>query len=97
MTSAIGVGKLAVPSITFPLGISFFTFHGISYVVDVYRGVAQPMRSLANYGQYMAFFPQLIAGPIVRYTRSTIRFALHHLVPSGWPTSPRASPASRSA
>ena len=67
VTSAIGAGKLAVPSITLPLGISFFTFHGISYVVDVYRGVAQPMRSLANYGQYMAFFPQLIAGPIIRY------------------------------
>jgi alginate O-acetyltransferase complex protein AlgI len=67
VASAIGVAKFAVPGITLPLGISFFTFHGISYVVDVYRGVARPMRSVANYGQYMAFFPQLIAGPIVRY------------------------------
>jgi len=53
--------------ITLPLGISFFTFHGISYVVDVHRGAARPMRHLADYGQYMAFFPQLIAGPIIRY------------------------------
>jgi alginate O-acetyltransferase complex protein AlgI len=59
-----GVGE---PSITLPLGISFFTFHGISYVVDVHRGAARPMRSIADYGQYMAFFPQLIAGPIIRY------------------------------
>jgi alginate O-acetyltransferase complex protein AlgI len=67
LTSALGLGRLAAPSITLPLGISFFTFHGISYVVDVYRGTARPMRSIANYGQYMAFFPQLIAGPIIRY------------------------------
>ena len=59
--------QLAELDITLPLGISFFTFHGISYVVDVHRGTARPMRSLADYGQYMAFFPQLIAGPIVRY------------------------------
>ncbi len=67
LTSVIGVSKLAVPSITLPLGISFFTFHGISYVVDIHRGTARPMRSVANYVQYMAFFPQLIAGPIIRY------------------------------
>ncbi|MEA2418817.1 MAG: alginate O-acetyltransferase complex protein AlgI [Thermoleophilaceae bacterium] len=55
------------PGIALPLGISFFTFHGISYVVDVWRGTARPMRRLADYAQYMAFFPQLISGPIVRY------------------------------
>jgi alginate O-acetyltransferase complex protein AlgI len=55
------------PSILLPIGISFFTFHGISYVVDVTRESAPPMRKLADYTQYMAFFPQLIAGPIVRY------------------------------
>jgi alginate O-acetyltransferase complex protein AlgI len=56
-----------VPSILLPIGISFFTFHGISYVVDVTRETAPPMRKIADYTQYMAFFPQLIAGPIVRY------------------------------
>jgi alginate O-acetyltransferase complex protein AlgI len=58
---------IGIPSILLPIGISFFTFHGISYVVDVARGQAKPMRSVADYTQYMAFFPQLIAGPIIRY------------------------------
>src|SRR4029078_228535 len=60
VTDQVGVRGIGI---TLPLGISFFTFHGISYVVDVHRGAARPMRSLADYGQYMAFFPQLIAGP----------------------------------
>jgi alginate O-acetyltransferase complex protein AlgI len=58
---------VGVPSILLPIGISFFTFHGISYVVDVARESAPPMRKLGDFAQYMAFFPQLIAGPIVRY------------------------------
>ncbi len=65
--SSLGLGTLRLPAITLPLGISFFTFHGISYILDVHRGVARPMRSVADYGQYMAFFAQLIAGPIIRY------------------------------
>jgi alginate O-acetyltransferase complex protein AlgI len=54
-------------TIILPIGISFFTFQGISYLIDVYRGdvVAEP--SLIVFGAYKAFFPQLIAGPIVRY------------------------------
>jgi alginate O-acetyltransferase complex protein AlgI len=58
---------LALPAIALPIGISFFTFHAISYVVDTERGVSEPMRRLSDFAQYMAFFPQLIAGPIVRY------------------------------
>ena len=53
--------------IALPLGISFFTFHGISYVVDVYRGRSPPQKNLLRFGLYFLFFPQLIAGPIVRY------------------------------
>jgi alginate O-acetyltransferase complex protein AlgI len=49
-----------------PLGISFYTFETISYVVDVYRGKTQPVRSLLDYALYIMFFPHLIAGPIVR-------------------------------
>ncbi|MBA4210034.1 MAG: MBOAT family protein [Parvibaculum sp.] len=49
-----------------PVGISFFTFQGISYVVDVYRGHATAERSLVNVMLYISFFPQLVAGPIVR-------------------------------
>jgi alginate O-acetyltransferase complex protein AlgI len=55
------------PSIALPIGISFFTFHAISYVVDCARGEAPAMRRIQDFAQYMAFFPQLIAGPIVRY------------------------------
>jgi alginate O-acetyltransferase complex protein AlgI len=63
----LGDGTIGVPDITLPIGISFFTFHAISYIIDIWRGQARPMRRIADYTQYMAFFPQLIAGPIVRY------------------------------
>lgn len=51
-----------------PIGISFYTFQAITYVVDVYRGKARVQRSYANLLLYVSLFPQLIAGPIVRYT-----------------------------
>jgi alginate O-acetyltransferase complex protein AlgI len=54
-------------NIPFPLGISFFTFQGLSYVIDVYRKDAKAQRNLINMAMYKALFPQLIAGPIVRY------------------------------
>ncbi|MBT3192709.1 MAG: MBOAT family protein, partial [Verrucomicrobia bacterium] len=50
-----------------PIGISFFTFQKLSYLIDVYRGNARPARSLPDYLLYVSLFPQLIAGPIVRY------------------------------
>ena len=53
--------------IALPIGISFFTFHKISYIVDIYRRTSPPVRSLGEYFLYITFFPQLIAGPIVRY------------------------------
>ncbi len=52
--------------IILPLGISFHTFQSISYVVDVYRNEQKPIRSLVDYALFIAFFPQLVAGPIVR-------------------------------
>ena len=54
--------------ITLPIGISFFTFQGISYLIDVYRRDVVAQRNLINLGMYISMFPQLIAGPIVRYT-----------------------------
>ncbi|MCL4114222.1 UNVERIFIED_CONTAM: hypothetical protein GTU68_065103 [Idotea baltica] len=54
-------------SILLPIGISFFTFQGISYLIDVYRGETQVQENLFHLGLYISFFPQLIAGPIVRY------------------------------
>ncbi len=59
--------SFAIPKITLPIGISFFTFQAISYVVDVYRGHGAAQKNPVNVGLYIAFFPQLIAGPIVRY------------------------------
>src|SRR4029450_5972692 len=53
-------------SIVLPLGISFYTFETISYIVDVYRGRTRAVRSLLDYALYILFFPHLVAGPIVR-------------------------------
>ncbi len=58
---------LTLAPIHLPIGISFFAFQGMSYVIDVHRGTVPPQRSLLKLGMYKAFFPQLIAGPIVRY------------------------------
>ena len=59
--------SLPVPQIVLPIGISFFTFQAISYIIDVYRGDGRVQKSLMNVCLYISFFPQLIAGPIVRY------------------------------
>lgn len=56
-----------VNNIRLPIGISFFTFQAMSYVFDVYRKDVQVQKNILNVGLYIAFFPQLIAGPIVRY------------------------------
>lgn len=50
-----------------PIGISFYTFQTMSYTIDVYRGDAKPEKNIINFGAYVAMFPQLIAGPIVRF------------------------------
>ena len=55
-----------VDRILLPVGISFFTFQTISYSVDIYRGLIKPVRSVFDFGFYVSFFPQLVAGPIVR-------------------------------
>ncbi len=59
--------SLPVPEIALPLGISFYTFQAMSYVVDVYRGDVAPSRNIIDFGCYVTMFPQLVAGPIVRY------------------------------
>ena len=56
----------SVNQILLPVGISFFTFQTISYSVDVYRGETKPVKNLIDFGFYVSFFPQLVAGPIVR-------------------------------
>ena len=61
------LNPVAVPRVLLPIGISFFTFHAISYVVDVYRGDAIAQKSPVHAALYLLLFPQLIAGPIIRY------------------------------
>jgi alginate O-acetyltransferase complex protein AlgI len=64
LVSGPGLPRARLP---LPLGISFFTFHVISYLVDVYRGTAQAQHSLGTFALYILNFPQMIAGPIIRY------------------------------
>ncbi len=61
------INQIRVLNIALPIGISFFTFHQLSYIIDVYRGVKEPMKKLSDYGLYILLFPQLIAGPIIRF------------------------------
>lgn len=62
-----GGERFLVPEIALPIGISFFTFQAMSYIVDVYRGDCRVQKNLLYLALYISFFPQLIAGPIVRY------------------------------
>lgn len=57
-----------VPKISLPIGISFYTFQALSYVIDVYKKKVEPQKNILSLGLYISLFPQLIAGPIVRYT-----------------------------
>lgn len=59
-------GRFSVDTIVLPVGISFYIFQVISYTADVYRGRIQPVRNILDFGFYVSFFPQLVAGPIVR-------------------------------
>ena len=65
--NALGL-RLPLPHVALPIGISFYTFQILSYTIDVYRGDALPQRSPVDFGAYVSMFPQLIAGPIVRYS-----------------------------
>lgn len=71
---ALGGEVITVPNIILPIGISFFTFQAMSYVIDVYRKTVNVQKNIFYLGLYIALFPQLIAGPIVRY--STIEFQI---------------------
>ena len=61
------IGGNAIEKLILPIGISFYIFQGISYIIDVYRDSAKAQHNLVNLALYISFFPQLIAGPIIRY------------------------------
>ncbi len=66
--NAIFNSHLPLKDITLPIGISFYIFQSLSYVIDVYWGRVQVQRNLLNFALYVSMFPQLVAGPIVRYS-----------------------------
>lgn len=67
LSIALGGGTLSVPAIILPIGISFHTFQSISYIIDVSRKDAPPARRLVDFLAFGSLFPQLIAGPVLRY------------------------------
>ena len=74
--SGLGIDQeVSTLSIILPVGISFYTFQTLSYTIDVYKKKLQPTQSLLNFAAYVAFFPQLVAGPIERATRLLPQFS----------------------
>ena len=73
--SLFGLG-IPVPDIVMPIGISFYTFQALSYVIDVYRREVPPQHDLFSLALYVSMFPQLIAGPIVRYHDVNVQLAV---------------------
>ena len=67
LLSAFGANQVHWTKVVLPIGISFFTFQKMSYSIDVYRKTSAPLKSIADYALFIMLFPQLIAGPIVRY------------------------------
>lgn len=63
----LGLSQISWVKVALPIGISFFTFQKISYLVDVYRKKVEPAKNIINYALFVTLFPQLIAGPIIRY------------------------------
>jgi alginate O-acetyltransferase complex protein AlgI len=63
----VHANPIVVAKVPLPLGISFFTFHALSYVIDIYRGEAQAQKNPLQIALYLSLFPQLVAGPIIRY------------------------------
>lgn len=76
--------NLPYRELALPIGISFFTFQEISYIVDVYRGKAKAQSSLIRFALYIAMFPQLIAGPIVRYEDIEPQLEQRHVSAKNW-------------
>ena len=64
---ALGLTFVPILNVHLPIGISFYTFQTMSYTIDVYRGDARAQRSIINFGTFVTLFPQLIAGPIIKY------------------------------
>ena len=88
LLGAIGTSYVVPGSnIILPLGISFYTFQSMSYSIDVYRGKIQPAESMLDFALYVSFFPQLVAGPILRagfFLKQLAEDYQHRVVDLGW-------------
>src|SRR5215472_17125377 len=67
LRSAVGAEPFRVLKVILPIGISFYTFHSLTYIIDLYRGHATPAKSFTDFSAFVALFPDLVAGPIIRY------------------------------
>lgn len=67
LLTAMGLGTITLQQVHLPIGISFFTFHTMSYLIDIYRGVVKVQKRPIDFALYVSLFPQLVAGPIIRY------------------------------
>ncbi len=63
----VGAEAFPILRVTLPIGISFYTFHSLTYIIDLYRGHATPAKSFSDFSCFVALFPDLVAGPIIRY------------------------------
>lgn len=63
----VGAEPFRVMRVILPIGISFYTFHSLTYIIDLYRGHATPAKSFTDFSAFVALFPDLVAGPIIRY------------------------------
>jgi alginate O-acetyltransferase complex protein AlgI len=65
--AAVGAKQFTIMQVVLPIGISFYTFHSLTYIIDLYRGDASPAKSFSGFSAFVALFPDLVAGPIIRY------------------------------
>ena len=79
--------------VVLPVGISFYTFKSMSYAIDVYRGDARPMSNLLDFCCFEALFPDLVAGPIIRYAQLADQMRYRAILRKSSPGASRFSPA----
>jgi len=82
LRAMVGSEPFRVLQVVLPIGISFYTFHSLTYIIDLYRGHATPAKSFTDFSAFVALFPDLVAGPIIRYKTLAAQLAFReHTVP----------------
>ena len=82
LLAVVGIEPFRVLTVVLPIGISFYTFHSLTYIIDLYRRDATPAKSFTDFSAFVALFPDLVAGPIIRYKTLAAQLAFRvHTVP----------------